>query len=148
MIVIYILIIAVACVMLIVIRQLARTNESIANIATAHNQLVANTKESFRNVGKSLGELRANQEDPQIQEILDRLNKVTDDITRIDAEVDRIAKDEKEIRSYYVNFREPVVAEDIAEIEELDLPFPGDEPHEDQIIKYFKKFGKEDIAND
>lgn len=125
MIVIYILLIAVACVMLIVLGQLARTNESIANIATAHNQLVANTKESFRNVGKTLGELRANdmQEDPQIQEILDRLNKVTDDIARIDAEVDRIAKDEKEIRSYYVNFREPVVAEDI---EFVDLPFPGD----------------------
>ena len=126
MIVIYILLIAVACVMLIVLGQLARTNESIANIATAHNQLVANTKESFRNVGKTLGELRANdmQEDPQIQEILDRLNKVTQDIARLDAEVDRISKDEKEIRSYYVNFREPVVAEDI---EFVDLPFPGDD---------------------
>ena len=126
MIAIYILLIAVACVMLIVLGQLARTNESIANIATAHNQLVANTKESFRNVGKTLGELRANEmkEDPQIQEILDRLNKVTQDIARIDAEVDRISKDEKEIRSYYVNFREPVVAEDI---EFVDLPFPGDD---------------------
>lgn len=126
MIIIYILLIAVACVMLIVLGQLAQTNESIVNIATAHNQLVANTKDSFRIVGKSLGELRASEmkEDPQIQEILDRLNKVTDDIARLDAEVDRISKDEKEIRSYYVNFREPVVAEDI---EFVDLPFPGDD---------------------
>lgn len=126
MIVIYILLIALACMTLLVLGQQARTAESIANIATAHNQLVANTKESFRNVGKSLGELRASEmkEDPQIQEILDRLNKVTDDIARLDAEVGRISKDEKEIRSYYVNFREPVVAEDI---EFVDLPFPGDD---------------------
>lgn len=43
----------------------------------------------------------------QIKEIFEQLDKITKDIARLDGEVGIIKHDEKEIRSYYVNFREP-----------------------------------------
>lgn len=39
--------------------------------------------------------------DSEIDQIIKRLNEITEDIARID-------NDEKELRRYYVNFREPV----------------------------------------
>lgn len=125
MIALYVLIALVAVVMVYLIHSLAMTNASIANIATAHNQHVATTKQWAQNIGRQLGDIRAQElaEDPQITAIITSLENITKDIARLDAEVTRVAKDEKEIRSYYINFREPVVAEDI---ESVDLPFPGD----------------------
>lgn len=127
----YILIALVAVVLAYLIHSLGKTNASIANIAQAHNLHVAATKKWAQNIGKSLGEIRAQdmEEDPQITEITARLEEITKDIARLDGEIAQVARDEKEIRSYYVNFREPIVKdapyhpEDVVEVE---LPFPGD----------------------
>ena len=44
----------------------------------------------------------------QINDILKQLSDITADIARLDKEVETVKHDEKEIRSYYVNFRDPV----------------------------------------
>ena len=56
-------------------------DQRIDNIITVHNATVEHY-------------------DSEIDQIINRLNEITADIARID-------KDEKEIRSYYINFRTP-----------------------------------------
>ena len=57
-------------------------------------------------------------EDEEIQNIIKRLeeivkdiNKLDKDINKLDKEVEQIKHDEKDLRTYYVNYREPVVSD-------------------------------------
>lgn len=45
--------------------------------------------------------------DSEINGIIDRLNHIIMDIKRLDEEVTKVKKDERDLRSYYVNYREP-----------------------------------------
>ena len=62
-------------------KRITNTHERIDNIITIHNANV-------------------DHYDSEINQIIARMNEITADIARID-------KDEKEIRSYYINFRTP-----------------------------------------
>ena len=62
-------------------KRITNTHERIDNVITVHNAAIEHY-------------------DSEIDQIITRLNEITADIARID-------KDEKEIRSYYINFRTP-----------------------------------------
>ena len=62
-------------------KRITNTHERIDNVITVHNAAIEHY-------------------DSEIDQIINRLNEITADIARID-------KDEKEIRSYYINFRTP-----------------------------------------
>lgn len=47
------------------------------------------------------------QQRSDIDGITDRLEEIAKDIGRLDGEIAEVKRDEREIRSYYVNFREP-----------------------------------------
>lgn len=65
----------------IIDKRITNAHERIDNIITIHNAAIEHY-------------------DSEIDQIINRLNEITADIARID-------KDEKEIRSYYINFRTP-----------------------------------------
>lgn len=46
----------------------------------------------------------------EIDQICNHLLEIAKDIKRLDEEIETVKRDEKEIRSYYVNFREPNTA--------------------------------------
>lgn len=48
-----------------------------------------------------------------IDNIIDTLQGIADDIRRLDEQVTRVANDEKDLRKYYVNYREPKADESV-----------------------------------
>ena len=50
-------------------------------------------------------------EDEEIQNIIKRLEDIVKDINELDKEVEQIKHDEKDLRTYYVNYREPVTSD-------------------------------------
>lgn len=50
-------------------------------------------------------------EDEEIQNIIKRLEDIVKDINELDKEVEQIKHDEKDLRTYYVNYRDPVVSD-------------------------------------
>ena len=49
--------------------------------------------------------------DEEIQNIIKRLEDIVKDINELDKEVEQIKHDEKDLRTYYVNYREPVTSD-------------------------------------
>lgn len=122
--------VAVAVVLLAIValylvhRNIAIVDNLVA-MSESHNKLVAMCKVDSNNLHEALTQLTnvveglASKPTPteEIQQIFDRLDAIVEDIARID-------RDEKDLRTYYVNYREPLelTEEETAE----DLPFPGD----------------------
>lgn len=73
------------------------------------NSLDTYTKKSVDTANVNFNSIVAafNHQRDEIDSITDRMNAIAADIKRLDEEITRVKKDEREIRSYYVNFREP-----------------------------------------
>ena len=59
--------------------------------------------------------------DKEIEEIIERMNQITEEVKRID-------RDEKDLRRYYVNYKQPVVSDHGVE---WAKDFPDQEDHTD-----------------
>lgn len=103
-------VLAICAFMVGVVRILGNFDLKLDKFVSAHNTNVDVINKKFANTFNRLAQIEENQSlektrrfntDDQIEEIISRLEKITEDIARID-------RDEKEIRSYYVNYREPV----------------------------------------
>ena len=103
-------VIAICAFMVGVVKLLDNFDHKLSTFIEAHNGNVDTINKKFATTYNRLATVEATQKtdkirrsnaDDQIEEIISRLEKITEDIARID-------KAEKEIRSYYVNFREPV----------------------------------------
>lgn len=103
-------ILTICAFMVGVVRLLDNFDHKLSTFVEAHNGNVNTINKKFVTAYNRLATVEAIQEsdrirrsnaDDQIQDIISRLEKITEDIARID-------RDEKEIRSYYVNYREPV----------------------------------------
>jgi biopolymer transport protein ExbB/TolQ len=103
-------VIAICAFMVGVARILSNFDLKLDRFVSAYNTNVDAINKKFANTFNRLAQIEENQSlektrrfnaDDQIEEIISRLEKITEDIARID-------RDEKEIRSYYVNYREPV----------------------------------------
>jgi hypothetical protein len=103
-------VIAICAFMVGVVRLLEDFDHKLSTFIETHNGNVQTINNKFANTFNRLAQIEENQSlektrrfnaDDQIEEIISRLEKITEDIARID-------RDEKEIRSYYVNYREPV----------------------------------------
>lgn len=95
-----------------VVRILGNFDLKLDKFVSAHNTNVDAINKKFTNTFNRLAQIEENQSlektrrfnaDDQIEEIISRLEKITEDIARID-------RDEKDLRSYYVNYREPAVS--------------------------------------
>ena len=103
-------ILTICAFMVGVARILSNFDLKLDRFVSAYNTNVDAINKKFANTFNRLAQIEENQSlektrrfnaDDQIEEIISRLEKITEDIARID-------RDEKEIRSYYVNYREPV----------------------------------------
>ena len=103
-------ILAICASMVGVVRILGNFDLKLDKFVSAHNTNVDAINKKFANTFNRLAQIEENQSlektrrfnaDDQIEEIISRLEKITEDIARID-------RDEKDLRSYYVNYREPV----------------------------------------
>lgn len=109
-------VIAICAFMVGVVKLLEDFDHKLSTFIEAHNGNVQAANNRFSGIDHRITEIeeyrdldctRINEADEQIDQILDRLNAITEDIARID-------RDEKEIRSYYVNYREPAVSTGVA----------------------------------
>lgn len=105
-------ILTICAFMVGVVRLLDNFDHKLSTFVEAHNGNVNTINKKFATAYNRLATVEAIQEsdrirrsntNDQIEEIISRLEKITEDIARID-------HDEKEIRSYYVNYREPAVS--------------------------------------
>ena len=102
--------------------------QNFTEVVKAHNNLVTSCKQDSAEINEKLNSLTP--PDSEIQKITDRLDAIVADIERID-------KDEKWIRRYYINYRDPIEPEENT----VELPFPGD-------INYFTNSEQmEDVTN-
>jgi hypothetical protein len=105
-----------------------KISQNFYEVAKAHNNLVTSCKQDSAEIRGKLNSLTP--PDSEIQKITDRLDAIVKDIERID-------RDEKWIRRYYINYREPIEPEENT----VELPFPGD-------INYFTNSEQmEDVTN-
>ena len=105
-----------------------KISQNFYEVAKAHNNLVTSCKQDSAEIREKLNSLTP--PDSEIQKITDRLDAIVADIERID-------RDEKWIRRYYINYREPIEPEENT----VELPFPGD-------INYFTNSEQmEDVTN-
>ena len=120
--------VALLCIVeLALIHDMRLFKNNLENFAETHNKLVDAYKQDSTDLHTSHFMLQSmvnkHLEEPnptdEIKEIFERLDKIVADIERID-------RDEKDIRSYYVNYREPAPLELTEEENEFALPFPGD----------------------
>lgn len=109
-------ILAICAFMVGVLRILDNFDHKLSTFVEAHNGNVNTINKKFATINNRLATVDAIQEsnrirrsnaDDQIQEIISRLEKITEDIARID-------RDEKDLRSYYVNYREPAASTGVA----------------------------------
>lgn len=97
---------------LITVAVVGRNTHSIEELQDRADGIVKAVKIVQNNSMKTMMELQVTKDEAdansgEIDKIIKRLNEITADIHRLDEEVKAVAKDEHEIRSYYVNFREP-----------------------------------------
>lgn len=80
-----------------------------AGIASGFNALKKFTDECNKTANSNFSAIakRLDDDDTRIEDIIGKLEAIAADIKRLDEEVTKVKKDEREIRSYYVNFREP-----------------------------------------
>ena len=80
-----------------------------AGIASGLNALKKFTDECNKTANGNFVAIaeRFDKEDDRIEDIISQLEAITADIKRLDGEVVKVAKAEREIRAYYCNFREP-----------------------------------------
>ena len=84
-----------------------RENADKANFESDQNHRAIVQIVSTSNQNTKTFEGRFAQADKQIEDIIAMLQEITVDIHRLDGNIADVAKSEHEIRSYYVNFREP-----------------------------------------
>lgn len=80
-----------------------------AGIASGLNALKKFTDECNKTANGNFVAIaeRFDKEDERVEDIISQLEAITADIKRLDEEVTKVAKAEREIRAYYCNFREP-----------------------------------------
>ena len=80
-----------------------------AGIASGFNALKKFTDECNKTANGNFAAIaeRFDKDDNRIEDIISQLEAITADIKRLDGEVVKVAKAEREIRSYYCNFRTP-----------------------------------------
>lgn len=80
-----------------------------AGIASGFNALKKFTDECNKTANGNFAAIaeRFDKENDRIEDIISRLEAITADIKRLDEEVTKVKKDERDLRSYYVNYREP-----------------------------------------
>lgn len=80
-----------------------------AGIASAYNALKKFTDECNKTANGNFTAIaeRFDKENDRIEDIISQLEAITADIKRLDEEVAKVKKDERDLRSYYVNYREP-----------------------------------------
>lgn len=86
-----------------------RVNEVI-KVSNANTQVTGEKLKRIESVLDSQVAITAH-EDEEIQNIIKRLEEIVKDINELDKEVEQIKHDEKDLRTYYVNYREPVVSD-------------------------------------
>lgn len=96
-----------------------RINEVI-KVSNANTQVTGEKLKRIESVLDSQVAITAH-EDEEIQKIIKRLEEIVKDINELDKEVEKVKEldkevakvkhDEKEIRTYYMNYREPVVSD-------------------------------------
>lgn len=86
-----------------------RVNEVI-KVSNANTQVTGEKLKRIEPVLDSQVAITAH-EDEEIQNIIKRLEDIVKDINELDKEVEQIKHDEKDLRTYYVNYREPVVSD-------------------------------------
>ena len=86
-----------------------RENADKANFEADQNHRAIVQIVSTSNQNTKTFESRFAQADKQIEDIITRLQGITADIHRLDGNIADVAKSEREIRSYYCNFRTPVL---------------------------------------
>lgn len=86
-----------------------RVNEVI-KVSNANTQVTGEKLKRIESVLDSQVAITAH-EDEEIQNIIKRLEDIVKDINELDKEVEQIKHDEKDLRTYYVNYREPVVSD-------------------------------------
>lgn len=86
-----------------------RVNEVI-KVSNANTQVTGEKLKRIESILDSQVAITAH-EDEEIQNIIKRLEEIVKDINELDKEVEQIKHDEKDLRTYYVNYREPVVSD-------------------------------------
>lgn len=86
-----------------------RVNEVI-KVSNNNTQITGEKLKRIESVLDSQVAITAH-EDEEIQNIIKRLEDIVKDINELDKEVEQIKHDEKDLRTYYVNYREPVVSD-------------------------------------
>lgn len=86
-----------------------RVNEVI-KVSNANTQVTGEKLKRIESILDSQVAITAH-EDEEIQNIIKRLEDIVKDINELDKEVEQIKHDEKDLRTYYVNYREPVVSD-------------------------------------
>lgn len=120
-------VVLLSVVVIVLVHQEQVNERNILGLSEKHNKLVDACKQDSTDLHTSHFMLQSmvnnHLAEPtptdEIKEIFDRLDKIVADIERID-------RDEKDLRTYYVNYREPATLELTEEENEFALPFPGD----------------------
>lgn len=120
-------VVLLSVVVIVLVHQEQVNERNILGLSEKHNKLVDVCKQDSTDLHTSHFMLQSmvnnHLAEPtptdEIKEIFDRLDKIVADIARID-------RDEKDLRTYYVNYREPAPLELTEEENEFALPFPGD----------------------
>ena len=84
-----------------------RENADKANFEADQNHRAIVQIVSTSNQNTKTFESRFAQRDRDIEDIINRLKEVTESIHRLDYDVAQVAHDERDLKRYYINYREP-----------------------------------------
>lgn len=82
----------------------------VIKVANSNTQITGEKLKRIESVLDSQVAITAHG-DEEIQNIIKRLEDIVKDINELDKEVEQIKHDEKDLRTYYVNYREPVTSD-------------------------------------
>ena len=85
-----------------------RENADKANFESDQNHRAIVQIVSTSNQNTKTFEGRFAQADKQIEDIITRLQQITEQIHRLDYDVAQVAHDERDLKRYYINYRQPV----------------------------------------
>ena len=86
-----------------------RENADKANFEAEQNHRAIVQIVSTSNQNTKTFESRFAQRDRDIDAILDNLQSIAEDIRRLDNDVAQVAHDERDLKRYYINYRQPVL---------------------------------------
>lgn len=99
-----------ACMVVLSIKVIKVEKTAVSNLneekATAVSERLSNTVTTYNNNFKQTFD-RLSEQDKEIAEIIGKLENIAVSIGRLENDVTVVKRDEKEIRRYYMNFRDP-----------------------------------------